>query len=195
MRFCKRTKLVIASSYKTLPTSEICTLIQNSGLTRRKEVNIQKHIDKLVAIDQKKEKRYKSFQKWALTNPISYRAGTLLAGAKTRAKAKGIKCTLKKEWVVKKLNAGYCEVSGIPFKIKPYSLKKDYTHVNPYAPSLDQIQPSGGYTEGNVQVVCDQINKMKGDRTITQTVKVARELIKKYDECHKFKVNHRHLNY
>jgi hypothetical protein len=39
---------------------------------------------------------------------------------------------------------------------------------NAMAPSLDKIIPSLGYTQGNVAIICNQINTLKSDMTLEQ---------------------------
>jgi len=182
MRYCNKTKNIIETSYKSATIDEIVNIINNAGLTKRSKNNIKKYIDILVERDLKRELRRSKLEDWALKNPIRYRSRTLVNGAKSRAKKKGIPFNLTVAWVEQKLRNGVCEISNIPFYIKPYSRKENYVSVHPHSPSLDQICPSQGYTMDNVQVVCDQVNKFKGDRHITSAVNIARELIKTYEQ-------------
>jgi hypothetical protein len=130
--------------------------------------------------DELRERRREKLQIWAHKNPLTYRAKTLYNGAKSRAKERGNAFDLTVEWIEEKLRAGVCEVSGTPFHIRKYSSREEYVKVHPHSPSLDQIQPSGGYTMDNVQVVCDQVNKFKGDRHVTSMVHIARNLLTEY---------------
>ena len=180
MRFCNRTKEIILSSYKSATTNEILDIIEDNSLRERSVENIEKYVAKLVKDDERREFRRKKTEVWALSNPIRYRARTLVNGAKQRARKKGLPFDLTIDWVEDKLRDGYCEISGIKFYIKPYSRKEEYVRVHPHSPSLDQILPSGGYTMDNVQIVCDQVNKFKGDRHITSAIFVAKNLIKEY---------------
>jgi len=194
MRYCKKTKELIHSSYKSLYADEICWLIEDHGLKARSSVSIEKYINKLIEEDDRKELNRKKREEWALANPIKYRARTLVNGAKSRIRKRKkeqnitIPFDLTYDWVEKKLLDGYCEVTGTKFFIKPYSKRDDYISVHPFSPSLDQIAPSGGYTMDNVEVVCDQYNKMKGDRHITSAVKIARNLLREYHNKHQLKI-------
>ena len=180
MRFCNRTKEIILSSYKSATTNEILDIIEDNSLRERSVENIEKYVAKLVKDDERREFRRKKTEVWALSNPIRYRARTLVNGAKQRARKKGLPFDLTIDWVEDKLRDGYCEISNIKFYIKLYSRKEEYVRVHPHSPSLDQILPSGGYTMDNVQIVCDQVNKFKGDRHITSAIFVAKNLIKEY---------------
>ena len=180
MGYCKRTKEIINSSYKSATVEEIESIISLNNLTKRSKTSLSRYIDKLVVRDQERETRRLKVEVWALANPLKYRARTLVSGAKQRAKLKGNDFNLTPDWVEAKLREGYCEVSGTEFYIKPYSSRAEYTKVHPHSPSLDQIEPSGGYTMDNVQVVCDQVNKFKGDRHVTSMVIIARNFLNEY---------------
>jgi hypothetical protein len=52
---------------------------------------------------------------------------------------------------------GHCAISGIEMT---YSAGKGRVHTNV---SLDRIDSSRGYLRGNVQLVCDYVNRMKSD--------------------------------
>ena len=180
MRYCKKTKEIIKSSYKSATINEIQTIINFAGLRVRSKASIRKYVDDLILQDKKREERRQKLEDWALANPIKYRSRTLVAGAKSRASSRGNDFDLTAEWVENKLRDGKCEITGIPFHIKEYSRRSEYKRVHPHSPSLDQIVPSGGYTMDNVQVVCDQVNKFKGDRDITSMLVIARRLLEEY---------------
>jgi len=180
MRYCKKTKEIIKSSYLSASILEIQQIINFAGLRKRSKDSIKQYVDDLIVQDEKREKRRKKMEEWALANPIRYRARTLLSGAKSRAKSRGNDFDLTEEWVVNKLRNGLCEITTTPFYIKPYSRRSEYKRVHPHSPSLDQIEPSGGYTMDNVQVVCDQVNKFKGDRHTSSMVKIAQNFLKEY---------------
>ena len=118
MRFCNKTKEIIHSSYKTCTAEEIKELIDGVELTERSIDNIQRYVNRLNSIDELKEERRKKFELWAHKNPIKYRAGALYNAAKYRAKKKDIPFNLTKDWIAEKLNNGFCEATGIKFKIK-----------------------------------------------------------------------------
>ena len=180
MRYCNKTKEIINSSYKTCEAKDIADMLLGAGLRERSVSNIQKYINKLLAKDELKEKRRKQFEKWAHKNPIRYRASALFYAARNRAKKKDIPFDLTRDWIEEKLNHGFCPITGIEFNIKKYGRREDYNRVHPHAPSLDQIKPSAGYTKDNVQVVVDQYNKMKSDKTIEETLYLARRIVNHY---------------
>ena len=81
----------------------------------------------------------------------------LIHHAKTRAKKKGIKCSITSEEIEEKLNHALCEKTGIPFD---FSSKGDGSR-SIYAPTIDRIDPSLGYTSTNTQVVIMAYNGLK----------------------------------
>ena len=190
MRYCNKTKLIINSNYKDLSIKDIVELINNAGLTKRSESSVFNYVNKLKLADIKKEEKRLKYEKWALSDPIKYRARRLLHGAKNRNKEKNkkngtnIPFDLDLEWIVDKLNKGICEATCKRFVIKSYSKLDTTGKVHKYAPSLDQIKPGQGYTKDNVQVVCDQYNKFKGTWHVVDTLKMARCLIKEYELKH-----------
>lgn len=84
-----------------------------------------------------------------------------LPRARRRATRKGIPFDIDMPWLISEVERqGYrCALTGISFyaKHKPESAK------NPFAPSMDQIKPSKGYTRDNVRIVLFAINAMMSD--------------------------------
>jgi len=75
-----------------------------------------------------------------------------LIGARNRAKQKGLEFSLTKEWV--KSRGNNCELSGLPFR-------PEYDGVhdrNPFAPSVDRIDSSKGYTPENSRLIFSCLN-------------------------------------
>lgn len=71
-----------------------------------------------------------------------------------------------------KLEKGVCELSGIVIeRVAP----GDY-RTHPFAPSLDRIQPSKGYTKENVRLVCFAVNRARSDWGDEVLLKIARAL-------------------
>lgn len=74
----------------------------------------------------------------------------LLATARSRAGAQNV--TITEEWLRARLAYGRCEATGIPFVCsEPGTRGKG--NANPWAPSLDRIDPTKPYTQDNTQVV------------------------------------------
>ncbi len=84
---------------------------------------------------------------------VSGLASKLLGNARSRAKRKGLEFTLTKDWVIGKLNAGICELSGLPLEIAQAGTAN--------SPSLDRRDNSKGYTPDNCQLITVQANRAK----------------------------------
>lgn len=76
--------------------------------------------------------------------------------AKERAAARGLEFTLSPDEI---LIPPKCPALGIPLRLTG--------ERSPYSPSLDRIDPFDGYVSGNVRVISDRANRLKGDRDAT----------------------------
>lgn len=89
------------------------------------------------------------------------RLDNMMGGARHRAKAKKLPFDIDKRYLEKLWDEtkGRCALTGIPF---------DLTHSgeaglpNKHAPSIDRIEPSLGYTKGNIRLVIFQMNMALG---------------------------------
>jgi hypothetical protein len=84
------------------------------------------------------------------TNPSRY----LYLNTKRNAQKRGLSFTLTEEWFVEKLNAGVCELTGLPFGTVAGN--------DPYAPSPDRIVNEIGYEDGNGRMILWWLNAAKG---------------------------------
>lgn len=85
---------------------------------------------------------------------IETRASRLVAAAKGRAKDRGLPFDLDVEWVLERLDVGICQLSG-----KPFDLSETRSMSTP---SLDRIDPKGGYVKTNTRVVLFGLNAALG---------------------------------
>lgn len=88
------------------------------------------------------------------TKPFG-RAQYLLEVAKRRALKKGIAFDLTRDWVMQGIERG-CAMSGIVFVL---TAGEDH---HPYAPSIDRIDSSEGYTKDNCRVILWCLNTALG---------------------------------
>lgn len=86
------------------------------------------------------------------------RSKRLVNNAKHRAIKRSIVFDLTEDWVLNKLNLGVCELTNIPFDLTFSTTTKD----NPFAPSLDRIDSSIGYTPENTRVILWCVNRALG---------------------------------
>jgi hypothetical protein len=81
---------------------------------------------------------------------------------------------LDRVFIEEKLSAGKCEVTGLPFDFtSPGDSRK-----NPFAPSIDRIDNSLGYTKNNVRIVLWSVNLMHGEMTDEQLIEMCKAVIK-----------------
>lgn len=97
-----------------------------------------------------------------------------LHGCKSRAKAKNLDFDLTLEYLEELWNKqnGICAISGIPMTL---NIDKGR---NPYNVSVDQINPSGGYTKDNIQLVCMCVNQLKSDFDISVILNICKNILK-----------------
>lgn len=84
-------------------------------------------------------------------------AVTMVERARRRARDRGLPFELNPQTIIVPAT---CPVLGIPLILGAAR--------SPNSPSLDRIVPSRGYVPGNVRVVSDRANRLKGDRDLSQ---------------------------
>lgn len=89
--------------------------------------------------------------------------GSLLSGAKSRAKKNGFPFNLEIEDIV---IPDYCPALGIPLEIVP-GMRTDAS------PTLDKVHNDMGYVKGNVVVVSWKANRLKNNATIHELQSLA----------------------
>ncbi len=92
----------------------------------------------------------------------------LWRGAKHRATKNNLPFSIKRLDVQQALEVGVCQVTGIPF---------DYTSGSPWAPSLDKIVPSLGYTKDNTRCVVFMFNVAKHDFSDSDVMKMCKAVV------------------
>ena len=117
-----------------------------------------KNRDKIRAYKRTTYSRNKELYSQRASATASKRRGLLMVrGARTRAKQSGLEFDLDqhKHEIQKRVDAGYCELTGIPFNLNGGRTWD--------TPSLDRVVPEKGYVYSNVRVVCRAINCMLGN--------------------------------
>jgi len=67
--------------------------------------------------------------------------------------------TITVEDILPILEAGHCQLTGLPFDFMP----TNKTYKNPHAPSLDRIDSQKGYTKENCRIVLSAVNDALGE--------------------------------
>ena len=108
------------------------------------------------------------------------RAIRLAAACRIRARHAGVDYDLTKDWILEKIAAGVCEVTGIPFDMTPLPPRGERKSRTPaFAPSLDRITRGGGYTQANTRVVVFIYNVARSDFDDDELNTLARALLAK----------------
>lgn len=92
-----------------------------------------------------------------------------LTNASNRSAKKGFSFDLTREWC-EQTWTGLCAVSGLPFVFG------SQTHF-PFAPSIDRIDSSKGYTQDNCRFVLFAVNSLKGTGTDEQMLSIAQAIV------------------
>ncbi len=106
--------------------------------------------------------------------PILYKAEMLLYFSRVRSKQKNIEHDLDKNWILDRIKKG-CVKTGLPFIID--HIKKRHL----FAPSIDRIDNSRGYTKDNCQLVYWGYNTTKAEFTDDDVYIMAKAYIEKND--------------
>ena len=79
------------------------------------------------------------------------RAGVILSIVKRECKERNIVTNIDREWIQTRLDSGVCELSGIAFDM--------VGKRTPNSPSIDRINPRGGYTIDNCRMITWSLNR------------------------------------
>lgn len=122
------------------------------------------------------DSRKKSLAKLKEENPDIFITRRLFFGSRTRSKIKKIDFDLTQEWILEKIRNGICPVTGIKFYIDAAPSKHGGPQF-PFAPSLDRIDSSKGYTMENTQVVVWIYNAAKSSFSHSDVLVLAKSLL------------------
>ena len=105
------------------------------------------------------------------------RASRLFRAARDRSEKKNEIFGLSIDWVKQKLDSGFCEKTGVAFDLKRHP---EFIY-NPFAPSIDKIDPSKPYTPENSQMVIDWYNRAKGQHSESDFVDLCRLVVSRFN--------------
>jgi hypothetical protein len=117
----------------------------------------KEHLDNLTKEWIKNNSEKHSNNKYKYYATMKGRIQDLLKGARKRAKQKNIAYDLSIEWITDLINKqdNKCALTKLDFFIPT---EKNNHKALPFAPSIDRIDSSKGYTKDNVRVVCIAVN-------------------------------------
>lgn len=118
-----------------------------------------------------KEKQKKISKKYY--ESILGRAKTIMKGVDDRCKKKNMECDIDIGLIEDRIISGFCQVTNLPFDL---TTKQD-SKKNPYAPSIDRIDQSKGYTRDNVRIVLWQVNLMKNELSDSELLKMCERIV------------------
>ncbi len=114
------------------------------------------------------ESSRKATRRWNAQNP----ARKLLNQCRNSAKARGRECTITVEMIEGMLAPMTCSATGLPLT---WEHGGDSAR-NPWAPSIDRIDPTKGYVDSNVRVVCVLYNLARNNFPDEAVMTMARAL-------------------
>ena len=170
MRYSNNEILIIEKLYQHVIIEEIQKTLIDAGFRKRTFQSIQKKVDEFIEKDKLRQKRIDTMNK----RPHHYICKQLLNSAKRRALEKNLEFNLTYEWLISKLEVGLCERTQMKFII----LFGHGKHNNPFAPSLDRVDNSKGYTIDNTEVVLINYNKFKCTTSNEIVKEIAKSIVK-----------------
>ena len=108
----------------------------------------------------KKSKSASIAYHYKMRGDVVFKSKGMLHAARTRCRKNGGEVTITWEWLAEKIKNGRCELTGLPFDLLPPTT----TGKNPFAPSIDRINPRNkNYELGNVRVILQSLNMALSD--------------------------------
>jgi hypothetical protein len=117
----------------------------------RKRVLRAENIEKVRELDRKTSRT-----RWQ-----KRRIRMLASGAKSRCVRRGMEFSLDEAWMKNAENITHCPLTGV--KLRQDGSGRKGRFRDPYAPSIDRIEPQRGYTPDNTRIICVWANVAKGE--------------------------------
>lgn len=99
------------------------------------------------------------------------RATHLISSIRIKCREQGLEFDLTKSWLQQKIEAGKCELSGLPFDMDQKR--------GPMSPTVDRIDPKGGYTMKNCRLIIWYLNRALSNLGEDFAVEVFKKVIAK----------------
>ena len=123
-----------------------------------------------TAAKRNKTQKRKDWTKTYLFATVRGRASLLLRSARYRSRLNGNELSIDIDWIREKVAAGFCEATGIPFSL---AVVEEKGGRDPFAPSIDRIDSSIGYTKENCRMVVTIYNYAKNEFSDADVRKMA----------------------
>lgn len=101
------------------------------------------------------------------------KVANIISSKRHHCKTHGIDFNLTRQWYQEKIDAGICEVLGIPI----YLNTDEGNTAGQYEAQIDRINPKHGYTMNNCRVVCRWFNIAKGELPDSEAIRLARLIL------------------
>lgn len=113
-------------------------------------------------------------QQWLKDHPVRRRVYSMIANSKIRAAEKGLDHNLTVDYLLS-LVTSHCPYLGTKLRWNNPS-DDESCHTSPNSPSIDRIDSTKGYVEGNVVIVSHRANAIKNDATEEELFRIGRAL-------------------
>lgn len=110
---------------------------------------------------------------------VEGRAKTLLNNARKSPISEIFPCSVTLEHIIKGIQAEKCPVTGFPFELGNQHQLITNRKKNPFAPSIDRIDATKGYTNENTRIVIWQYNMAKGELTDAELLFLCRAIVER----------------
>lgn len=172
--------------HKTKYTSD-CKICRNRKYYEWKEQNPERYkamTARRRPPERSPERRLyeRTWKQAAMARPRT-RLSAMISGAKRRAARDGRAFDLDVTFLLGLWdeNRGACALTGIPFDMS-VDLERKVGGWRPYAPSIDRIDSSRGYTRDNTRLICNAMNIALGNRGEAVFERVARAFLEKQSD-------------
>lgn len=138
-------------------------------------INSKKYRDRMIkSCRMHYEKNSEKYTNMAQEYRKNYRYKAILTRVKATCKKKNLKYDLTHDWIKSRLDAGVCEMSGLPFDMGGKRTSN--------SPSLDRIKPGGDYTQDNTRMILWSLNHALSNRGEDYVLNVFRQIFIKRGE-------------
>ena len=112
--------------------------------------------------------------RWRKENPVKRSIIMAFAKARIRAEKRGVPFNIPKGTTKSLFDrcGGRCELSGVLFRVSTTGI------CSIFSPSLDRINPSRGYVIGNIRLILNGLNALKGEGTDEELRGICKAVVK-----------------